>query len=200
MLGHTSADRAVGCTVLVGSASSLEIPPASEVSLPSFNPLRRGWIYRLAPEACLFRGMPTGPQAFLKMPGTCGLRPRARTYLKKALCHTRPRNRVNRYLTFKVFQSFEFLYFIDRFWWRFEVNGHPKVQHLCEYGGWETNSPTNSYGILVSFCWKIPIRFYWLLLLIGQIGNITCSTQSFSLSITAKRWTQVQSRDINSMR
>ena len=34
----------------------------------------------------LIRGMPTGPLAFLGMPGACG--PCARTHLKKAFCHT----------------------------------------------------------------------------------------------------------------
>ena len=43
-----------------------------------------------APEAPLFRGMLTGPDAFLEMPGACGLRPGAWTHLKKTLCHTRP--------------------------------------------------------------------------------------------------------------
>ena len=57
---------------------------------PGFNPLRRGWVYRPAPEAPLLRGMPTGSEAFLEMPGACGLRPCAWPHPKKALCHTRP--------------------------------------------------------------------------------------------------------------
>ena len=36
-----------------------------------------------------FRGMPTGPEAFLGMPSVSGTRPCIRTHLKKALCHTR---------------------------------------------------------------------------------------------------------------
>ena len=44
----------------------------------------------MAPETLLFRGMPTGPETFLKPSDACGLRPCARTHLKKALCHTCP--------------------------------------------------------------------------------------------------------------
>ena len=44
----------------------------------------------------LFRGMPTGPEAFLEPPSVYGLRPCARIHLKKkALCHTRPVVRTN---------------------------------------------------------------------------------------------------------
>ena len=52
---------------------------------PGFYLLREGWVNRPAPEAPLIRGMPTGPLAFLKMPGACGLRPCARTHHKKGL-------------------------------------------------------------------------------------------------------------------
>ena len=51
----------------------------------SFNPLRRGWVYRLAREALPFRGMPTGPEVFLELPGASGPMPCAWTHLKKAL-------------------------------------------------------------------------------------------------------------------
>ena len=57
---------------------------------PGFNPLRRGWVCRPAPEAPILGGMPTGSQAFLEMPGACGLRLCAWLHPKKALCHTRP--------------------------------------------------------------------------------------------------------------
>ena len=43
---------------------------------PDFTTLRRGWVYRLVPEALLFRGMQTGPEAILEPPGACGLRSR----------------------------------------------------------------------------------------------------------------------------
>ena len=52
---------------------------------PGFNPLRRGWVYRPAPEAPLLRGIPTGSEAFLEMPGACGLRPCAWPHPKKGL-------------------------------------------------------------------------------------------------------------------
>ena len=55
---------------------------------PGFNPLLRGWDYRLAPEEPLFRGMPMGPEAFLEQLGAHGLRSCTRTHLKTALCHT----------------------------------------------------------------------------------------------------------------
>ena len=34
--------------------------------------------------------LPSGPEAFLKLPGVSGLRPCSQTHLKKSLCHTRP--------------------------------------------------------------------------------------------------------------
>ena len=49
-----------------------------------------GWVHRPAPEAPLIRGMPTGPLAFLGMPGVCRLRPCAWAHQKKALCQTSP--------------------------------------------------------------------------------------------------------------
>ena len=52
---------------------------------PGFNPLWRGWVYRLAPEAPLLRGMPTGSEAFLEMPGACGIRPCTWPHPKKGL-------------------------------------------------------------------------------------------------------------------
>ena len=52
---------------------------------PGFNPLRRGWVYRPAPEAPILRGMPTGSEAFLEMPGVCGLRSCTWPHLKKGL-------------------------------------------------------------------------------------------------------------------
>ena len=48
---------------------------------PGFYPLRRGWVYCLAPEDPLIRGMPTGPKVFLVLPDACGLRPCDRTHL-----------------------------------------------------------------------------------------------------------------------
>ena len=65
-------------------------PRASGDRPPGSNPLWRGWVYRLAPEAPLFRGMPTRPEAFLEPPGASGLRSCAQTHIKKALCHTCP--------------------------------------------------------------------------------------------------------------
>ncbi len=52
---------------------------------PGFYLLREGWVYRPAPEAPLIRGMPTGSEAFLEMPGACGLRPCAWPHPKKGL-------------------------------------------------------------------------------------------------------------------
>ena len=71
--------------VQVGCVLSLDLPLASGSRPPGFNPLRRGWVYRPAPEAPLLRGMPTGPEAFLEMPGACGLRPCAWPHPKKGL-------------------------------------------------------------------------------------------------------------------
>ena len=66
----------------------LRFPPASGGCLPRLLPSSGGWAYCLAPEAPLIRGIPTGPNVFLAMPGACGLRPCATTHQKKALCHT----------------------------------------------------------------------------------------------------------------
>ena len=52
---------------------------------PGFNPIRRGYVYCLAPEAPFFRGMPTGPEVFFEPPGAWGPRPCIRTHLKKGL-------------------------------------------------------------------------------------------------------------------
>ena len=46
-------------------------------------------VHPLAAEAPLIRGMPTGPSAFLEMPGAFGLRPCARTHQKRpCVTHT----------------------------------------------------------------------------------------------------------------
>ena len=71
--------------VQVGCVLSLDVPLASGGRPPGFNPLRRGWVYRPAPEAPLLRGMPTGSEAFLEMPGACGLGPCAWPHPKKSL-------------------------------------------------------------------------------------------------------------------
>ena len=52
---------------------------------PGFNPLRRGWVYRPAPEAPRKRGMPTGSEAFLELPIALGYGPAKRTHLKHGL-------------------------------------------------------------------------------------------------------------------
>ena len=86
LMGHTSAGRGVSGTDLVGCVLSLDIPRTSGGGRPpGFYPLRRGFIYRLAPMGPLFRGIPTGPEGFLGMPGASGLRPCARN-----MCHTCP--------------------------------------------------------------------------------------------------------------
>ena len=71
--------------VQVGCILSLDVPLASGERPPGFNPLRRGWVYRPVPEAPLLRGMPTGSEAFLEIPGACGLRPCAWSHPKKGL-------------------------------------------------------------------------------------------------------------------
>ena len=47
-------------------------------------------VYRLAPEALLFKGMTAAPETFLRMPVVFVLRPSARAHLKKALFHAHP--------------------------------------------------------------------------------------------------------------
>ena len=49
--------------------------------LPRLLPLWGCWVYCLAPEAPLLRGMPTGPNVFLAIPDACGLQPCGRTHL-----------------------------------------------------------------------------------------------------------------------
>ena len=48
------------------------------------------WVYHQAPEPPFFKGMLKEPEVFLELPGVSGLRPCARTHIKKALCHTLP--------------------------------------------------------------------------------------------------------------
>ena len=79
-----SGHSLLGIISLLGISISLRGPPP-RLLRPS-----GGWVYCRAPEAPLIRGMPTGPYAFLEMPGACGLRPCARTHQEKALCHTGP--------------------------------------------------------------------------------------------------------------
>ena len=55
---------------------------------PRLYPLQRGWVNCLAPEVPLFRGMPTGPKAFLGLPDASGLWPCDWIHLKMAFCHT----------------------------------------------------------------------------------------------------------------
>ena len=47
-------------------------------------------IYSSSKWQCDLHQSTLGPEAFLEMPGTCGLQPCPQTHLKKALCHTRP--------------------------------------------------------------------------------------------------------------
>ena len=89
--GSTSAGRVICGTDL---AECVSVPgdflrPQGTFP-PGFYFLREGWVHRPAPEAPLIKGMPTGPYAFLEIPGACGLRPCAWTHPKKALCHTCP--------------------------------------------------------------------------------------------------------------
>ena len=81
---HSAGRNAMGGSgrmcLVTGCTSGLRGP-----SPPGFNPLQRGWVYRPVPEAPLLRGMPTGSEAFLEMPGACGLRPCAWPHPKKGL-------------------------------------------------------------------------------------------------------------------
>ena len=52
-------------------------------SLLGSTPPWKGLVYRLAPEAPVLRGMPTGPETFWGMPGVSRLRPCTRIYLKR---------------------------------------------------------------------------------------------------------------------
>ena len=68
-----------------GVSCLLDIPRASGYLTPGFNPPWRSYIYRLAPDALRFKGIPMGPEAFLGIRGASGLRPCARTHLKKGI-------------------------------------------------------------------------------------------------------------------
>ena len=56
---------------------------------PGFNPLRRGWVYRPAPEEPRKRGMPTGSEAILELPLVLGFGPATGPTLKTAFHHIR---------------------------------------------------------------------------------------------------------------
>ena len=87
-LGHTSAGRVVNCAVLIGCASSLEIPLASRGHTPRLSPSSEGLGSSSSAWGTPFRGMLTGPEAFLRLPGASGLQPCDWTYLKTTLCHS----------------------------------------------------------------------------------------------------------------
>ena len=58
-------------------------------TVPSgFNPLRSGWVYRLALEVPSLEECRQTPEVFWGLPGACGLRSYAWTHRKIALCHT----------------------------------------------------------------------------------------------------------------
>ena len=67
-----------------GSAGSWWRCALGAVPLDSNSPWR-GWVYRLAPEVPLFRGMPMGLEAFLEPLGMSGPQPCVRTHQKKVL-------------------------------------------------------------------------------------------------------------------
>ena len=82
---------AFGGGVSLGRSYLMWMPekPSIHVTQPTLlepqgsNPPWRGWVYRLAPEVPLFRGMPTGTEAFLEPPVVSGPRSFSRTHLKK---------------------------------------------------------------------------------------------------------------------
>ena len=57
---------------------------------PGFNPLRRGWVYCLVPEAPLLGECRRSPRHFWKYWARVSYGPAPGPTLKKALCHTRP--------------------------------------------------------------------------------------------------------------
>ena len=57
---------------------------------PGLNPLRRGWVYRPAPEALLLGECRRGPRHFWKCRACVGFGPAPGPTLKKALRYTRP--------------------------------------------------------------------------------------------------------------
>ena len=73
------AIQLIGCTLVsracLGHVGLLRFPPALGGYPPWFYLLTGGWVYYLAPEAALIRGMPMGPKVFLAMPDACGLHP-----------------------------------------------------------------------------------------------------------------------------
>ena len=56
---------------------------------PGFNPLRRGWVYRPAPEAPRKGECRRGSEAFLELPIALGYGPATGPTLNTALCHIR---------------------------------------------------------------------------------------------------------------
>ena len=85
VLGLHSVDRFISgrfCRMCLGTGEFLQ--PQGAIP-PGLYPLRGDWVYCLAPEAPLKRGMPTGPKVFLALPDACGLRPCDRAHLKNGL-------------------------------------------------------------------------------------------------------------------
>ena len=82
---HVPGSTSAGCVICSTDLTECVSVLGDFLQPQGFYPLRGCCVYRPAPEAPLIRGMPTGPWAFLGMPGACGLRPCARTHLKKGL-------------------------------------------------------------------------------------------------------------------
>ena len=76
----------VGVEETQHSRHAADPPRASGRAVPEALTLpEKGWVYRLAPEVPLFRGISINPEAFFKPPGVSRLRPCALTHLKKGL-------------------------------------------------------------------------------------------------------------------
>ena len=91
LIGHTSAGRGINGTDMVGCVLSCRHTSSLSGGVFSgFKAPQRGSVYRLVPEAPFFREMPTGSEAFLRMPACLGYGPAPGPILKKVLCHTRP--------------------------------------------------------------------------------------------------------------
>ena len=85
LVGQTSTGRVMHCTVLVGCTSSVDTPLASRSRPPLALTLFEGVRFIVWRLRHLFRGMLTGPEAFLGLPDASELRHCTRTDLKEGL-------------------------------------------------------------------------------------------------------------------
>ena len=140
---------------------------------PGSKPPQRGLVYRQAPEAPLFLGMPTGPEAFWGMTGVSELWSCAWIHLKMALCYTHSFGRAR-----------------DKYQLWMDVNSKDRIHYMSSWPGvfkfriflsavlcesWCTFAPetSSSYSFFIIFIYS-AFQLYSSLLCISPLNCFVC--------------------------